>query len=41
LILIGQPAEEIGAGISAMLNDRLFTRFPKPNSAILEWIYLT
>jgi hypothetical protein len=31
LILIGQPAEEIGAGASAMLNDGLFTRFPNPH----------
>jgi amidohydrolase len=34
LILIGQPAEEIGAGASAMLKDGLFTRFPKPNFAL-------
>jgi metal-dependent amidase/aminoacylase/carboxypeptidase family protein len=40
LILIGQPAEEIGAGASAMLNDGLFTRVPKLNSAILEWTHL-
>ena len=30
LILIGQPAEEIGLGAGAMLKDGLFTRFPKP-----------
>ena len=34
LILIGQPAEEIGAGASAMLKDGLFTRFPKPEFAL-------
>jgi amidohydrolase len=34
LILIGQPAEEIGTGASAMLKDGLFTRFPKPNFAL-------
>ena len=34
LILIGQPAEEIGAGARAMLNDGLFTRFPKPDFAL-------
>lgn len=30
LILIGQPAEEIGQGAEAMMKDGLFTRFPKP-----------
>ena len=34
LILIGQPAEEIGAGAAAMLKDGLFTRFPKPTFAL-------
>src|SRR3989449_4251845 len=34
LILIGQPAEEIGAGAAAMLKDGLFTRFPKPDFAL-------
>src|SRR5580700_11660865 len=34
LILIGQPAEEAGAGASAMLKDGLFVRFPKPDFAI-------
>jgi amidohydrolase len=34
LILIGQPAEEIGAGARAMLEDGLFTRFPKPDFAL-------
>ncbi|MCB2083809.1 MAG: amidohydrolase [Sphingomonadaceae bacterium] len=31
LILIGQPAEELGEGALAMLEDGLFTRFPKPD----------
>jgi hippurate hydrolase len=31
LVLIGQPAEERGAGAKAMLNDGLYTRFPRPN----------
>ena len=34
LVMIGQPAEERGAGAVAMLNDGLFTRFPKPDYAI-------
>jgi len=31
LIMIGQPAEERGAGAKAMLEDGLFTRFPRPD----------
>ncbi len=34
LMVIGQPAEEIGAGAKAMLDDGLFERFPKPTYAI-------
>lgn len=34
LIMIGQPAEEIGAGARAMLGDGLYKRFPKPSIAI-------
>jgi amidohydrolase len=34
LMLIGQPAEERGAGARAMLADGLFDRFPKPNYAV-------
>ncbi len=30
LVMIAQPAEEIGSGARAMLADGLFTRFPKP-----------
>lgn len=31
LVLIGQPAEEVGLGAIAMLEDGLFSRFPKPD----------
>lgn len=34
VLLIGQPAEERGAGAKAMLEDGLFTRFPKPDFAM-------
>jgi hippurate hydrolase len=34
LMVIGQPAEERGAGARAMLEDGLFTRFPKPDYAL-------
>jgi hippurate hydrolase len=34
LILVGQPSEEIGAGARAMIDDGLFTRFPRPDCAI-------
>ena len=34
VLLVGQPAEERGAGAKAMLEDGLFTRFPKPDFAI-------
>ena len=34
LLLVGQPAEELGNGAAAMLADGLFTRFPKPDFAI-------
>jgi len=34
LVLIGQPAEERGGGARAMLNDGLFTRFPKPEACL-------
>jgi amidohydrolase len=34
IVMIGQPAEERGAGAVAMLKDGLFTRFPKPDYAI-------
>ncbi len=34
LVLVGQPAEETGSGASAMLQDGLFTRFPKPDFAL-------
>lgn len=31
LVMIGQPAEEVGQGALAMLGDGLYTRFPKPS----------
>ncbi|MGH8704385.1 MAG: M20 metallopeptidase family protein, partial [Burkholderiales bacterium] len=34
LLLVGQPAEERGAGARAMLQDKLFSRFPRPDAAI-------
>src|SRR5258708_31911694 len=34
LMLVGQPAEEIVAGATAMMRDGLFTRFPKPDYAL-------
>jgi len=34
LIFIAQPAEEKGEGAQAMLEDGLFTRFPKPDYAL-------
>lgn len=34
LVMIAQPAEEIGLGALAMLEDGLFTRFPKPDHVI-------
>ena len=33
-VMIGQPADEIGQGAKAMLDDGLFTRFPKPDFAL-------
>ncbi|MFM5906473.1 MAG: amidohydrolase [Novosphingobium sp.] len=30
LVMVGQPAEELGLGAKAMLADGLYTRFPKP-----------
>jgi hippurate hydrolase len=34
LVLIGQPAEELGQGARRMLEDGLFKRFPKPDFAV-------
>ena len=34
LMLLGQPAEEKGAGAKKMLDDKLFERFPKPDAAL-------
>lgn len=34
LVLVAQPAEEIGAGARAMLTDGLFTKFPRPDHVL-------
>ena len=34
LVMIAQPAEEVGGGARAMLGDGLYARFPKPSVAI-------
>jgi hippurate hydrolase len=34
LVMIAQPGEETGEGAKAMLDDGLFTRFPKPDTAL-------
>lgn len=34
LMMVGQPAEEVGLGADAMLKDGLYTRFPKPDYAL-------
>jgi hippurate hydrolase len=34
LVMIGQPAEERGAGALAMLRDGLYTRFPRPDFVV-------
>ncbi|MCS6952606.1 MAG: amidohydrolase [Bryobacterales bacterium] len=34
VLLVAQPAEELGSGAAAMLNDGLFTRFPRPDYAL-------
>lgn len=34
LMMVGQPAEEIGSGARRMLKDGLFTKFPKPTFAV-------
>lgn len=34
LVMIGQPAEEVGLGAKEMLADGLYTRFPKPDFAL-------
>ncbi len=34
VVLVVQPAEEIGGGAEAMIKDGLYTRFPKPNYAL-------
>ncbi len=34
LMIVGQPAEEVGGGAKAMLDAGLFTRFPRPDVAL-------
>ncbi|MDQ6801078.1 MAG: amidohydrolase [Acidobacteriota bacterium] len=34
VMLVGQPAEEVNQGASAMVRDRLYDRFPRPNFVI-------
>lgn len=34
LLFVGQPEEEIGAGAQAMIDDGLFSRFPRPDRAL-------
>lgn len=34
LVMVGQPAEELGLGAKAMLAEGLYTRFPKPDYAL-------
>ena len=34
LMMVAQPAEEVGGGASGMIADGLFTRFPKPDAAL-------
>jgi hippurate hydrolase len=38
LIMVGQPAEEVVSGAKAMLDDGLYTRFPKPDYAFAAHI---
>lgn len=42
LVLIGQPAEEVGLGAYAMLSDGLYERFPTPDAVISHhtWGYV-
>ncbi len=34
IVFVGQPAEEAGAGARALLDDGLYTKFPKPDFAL-------
>lgn len=34
IVFVGQPAEEMGAGARALLDDGLYTKFPKPDFAL-------
>ncbi len=39
VMLLGQPAEELGTGAQAMLDDKLFERFGKPDYAIALHVF--
>ncbi len=39
LLLVVQPAEEVGEGAKAMLADGLFTKFPKPDFAVMVHVH--
>lgn len=39
LVMIGQPAEEVGKGAKAMLADGLFRKFPKPDANLALHVY--
>ncbi|MCF6312855.1 MAG: amidohydrolase [Verrucomicrobiales bacterium] len=41
LVMIGQAAEERSAGARAMLDDGLFTRFPKPDFCVAQHVSAT
>ena len=38
LVMIGQPAEERGLGAKGMLDDGLFSRFPRPDFCVAEHV---
>jgi hippurate hydrolase len=39
LVLVAQPEEEVGAGARLMIEDGLFTRFPRPDSALALHVF--
>jgi len=38
LLLVAQPAEEVGTGARGMIEDGLFTRFPRPDFAVAQHV---
>lgn len=38
LLLVAQPAEEVGTGARALIEDGLFTRFPRPDFAVAQHV---